>query len=323
MTINRSHESLDDLLREVLPWIDESLEKCGTPMHRRPWEAARIFVEVWVEEIDGDTKDGYLLKPWFGGIFGPISRWYKERYGPAIIEAKLATVCGLVQYLGAFYLLEIPLTISRSLDDETASLTFPKEVLEYEDPLCWIEKPPPLDKIPSKRKSKLSVSTTSVANQLRAIHNDLNTASFKKRELRAMADTVIRHLDKAARDTVTEGSTSLATWELQMACEKTIKAYLSQREIDYPPTHDLRELCDLVLHDPELHGARSLIPSLPSSRQITAWRYSELPSPLPLETYRLYGVTLALCSLFASRMRRKFVFNNFTVQLRRPAWRCD
>jgi hypothetical protein len=49
-----------------------------------------------------------------------------------------------------------------------------------------------------------------------------------------------------------------------------------------------------------------------------AWRYSELVPPTPLEFFRFYLATLKIVALYASKMPRKYVFNNFAVQLKKP-----
>lgn len=237
-------DSYEALLCETLPWIDERFSKDGRPVHERPFAAARIIVDHFIVEIEGDTKVDYFTKLWFARIYEPIYAWYEARYGEALTRSRQEQTRGLVLYFGTPLLFRLPLVLNEPGRDGTTWLRFPKEVLAQETPLHWIETPPPLALIPAKRREALAGSTRHIAKLLRAINNDLNTADLGKSGSRALVGSVLRHLEKAAVDASAEdlGATSLGIWELQMACEKTMKAYLAQKEIAYPHTHDLRAL---------------------------------------------------------------------------------
>ena len=230
--------------------------------------------------------------------------------------------CSLLRYAPLF---RLPLVLTELGLKGTTWVRFPKEVLTQELPLEWIESSPPLAEIPAKRKQTLEDSVRHVAALLRGINNDLNTADLGKSGPRALVGTVLRHLEKAAIDASTEdqSSSSLAIWELQMASEKTMKAYLTQKGVTYPPTHDLRLLQKLALVHDDFGDARTPMAAMPSERRVMAWRYSELSSPKPSEFFRIYSAALTLCSLYAGRMSRKYVFNNFAIQLKRPSWRSE
>lgn len=318
----REPDSYEALLRETLPWIDERFSKDGRVVHERPFAAARIIVEHFIVEIEGDTKDEYLSKPWFAGIYEPIYKWYEARYGEALTRPRQEQTRGLVLYFGTPLLFRLPLVLNEPGLDGTTWLRFPKEVLGQEHPLDWIESPPPLAQMPAKRREALADSTRHIATLLRSINNDLNTADLEKSGPRALVGTVLRHFEKAAVDASAEdhGARSLAVWELQMASEKTMKAYLAQKEIAYPPTHDLRALQKLAFESADFGDAKSPMAAMPTERRVMAWRYSELPPPKPNEFFRIYGAALTLCRVYAGQMSRKYVFNNFAVQLKRPPW---
>lgn len=309
-------------LRETLPWIDELFSKDGRSIQDRPLAAAQIIVDHFIVNIEGDTKDGYLTKLWFAGIYQPVYTWYEKRYGKALTRSRKARTHGLVHYFGSPLLFQLPLVLSEPGPDGTSWLRFPKEILPSEQPLEWIESPPPLDDIPVKQKEKLTVLTRQIATLLRGINNNINTAELKTSGHRALVGMVIRHLEKAAIDATADdpSASSLAIWELQMACEKTMKGYLAQRGVIYPETHDLRVLQKLASDQADFSDAKKAMATMPSERRVIAWRYSELPPPKPSEFFRIYGAALALCNIYASRMSRKYVFNNFAVQLRRPPW---
>lgn len=318
----RIPETLDAFLRETLPWVDEQFSKEGRPIHERPLQAARIIVDYFIVSIEGDTKDGYLNKPWFGGIYRPVTKWYEGRYGDVLMRSPKAKTHGLVMYFGSPLLFRLPLVLTEPGKDGTAWVRFPKEVLPAEEVIEWFERHPPLDVISVKRREAFTASTRRVATFLRGIHNSLMTADLGTSGSRALVSMVLRHLEKAAVDATTgdQGAASLATWELQMACEKTMKGYLAQQAAAYPETHDLRALQKMALAYSDFSDAKKALAAMPSEKRVMAWRYSELAPPIPSELFRIYEAALTLCTAYANKMSRKYTFNNFAVQLRRPPW---
>lgn len=312
-------DSYDALLRETLPWIDDFFAKQGKAVHERAFAAAQIIVDDFIVEIEGETKDGYLTKPWFLGIYRPIRKWYERRYGDALTRSRQAQTRGLVLHFDTPYLFRLPLVLNELGPDGATWVRFPREVLIQERPFDWIEGPPPLAEMTEKRRISLTDSTRHIATLLRGLNNDLNTADFGKTGSRALVSTVLRHFEKAVVDASAEeqGATSLAIWELQMACEKTMKAYLAQKKIDYPATHNLRELQKLASEHVDFAEAKPAMAVMPSEKRVIAWRYSELPQPKPKEFFQIYRAALMLCKIYAERMDRKYVFNNFAVKLKR------
>lgn len=96
-----------------------------------------------------------------------------------------------------------------------------------------------------------------------------------------------------------------------------MKAYLAQKKIDYPATHNLRELQKLASEHVDFAEAKPAMAVMPSEKRVIAWRYSELPQPKPKEFFQIYRAALMLCKIYAERMDRKYVFNNFAVKLKR------
>ena len=322
--ICRAMESYEDLLREALPWIDQQFTKDGMAVSSRPLAAARIIVEHFLVEIKGDTKESYWSKLWFKGIYDPISRWYEARYGEELTRSRYEQTRGLVLYFGVPLLFRMPLVIhDQPGPDGTTWLRFPKEVLAHERPLDWIETPPPLANMPAKRKNALEDTTRNIANALRAININLKTADLEETSLQAMTSSVLRHLEKAAIDAAAEdhSASSLAIWELQMACEKTMKTYLAQKGITFPQTHDLRVLQKLAVDSAGFDHTEVPIATIPTEKRVMAWRYLELEPPKPSEFYRCYVAALTLCRIYTHQMSRKYIFVNFAVQLKRPPWR--
>lgn len=319
----RSMPTFESLLQESLPWIDERFAKDGRPIHERPFAATQVIIEFFVVEIEGDTKDNYLTKPWFVGFFDPVLKWYERRYGRALLASPQSRSVGLVHYFDSPITFRVALVLNEPGDDGTTWVRFPKEVLSTEDPLTWLNAAPPINVIPDKRREKLRASICTVADLLRGINNDLNTADLGKSAGRSLVGTVLKHLDKAATDGASHDpqTVALGVWELQMACEKTMKAFVSQAGAAYPETHDLRALHRLANGSGDRTAeAKQFVSALPSERRVLAWRYSELAPPTPAEFFRFSLATLRLVALYASRMPRKYVFKNFAVQLKKPPW---
>ena len=313
--------SLEAFLRQELPQIDERLEADGRPVHDRPLMAAQIIVELYIVDIQGDTKEDYLLKDWFAEIYQSISGWYGKRYGSAKTQRHPSQIRGVVDHFGTPYILRVPLVLSEPGEGSTSWLRFPKEVLPHEKPTAWIDDAPPLKELAPRRLQRLEETAERTATLLRGINNNLISADLGNGKTRATANGVLRHLEKAAVDIATQEGTSssLAMWELQMACEKTMKAYLAQRSITYPVTHDLRLLHRLspdAARQPELKKAVS---AMPLEHRIIAWRHAELDPPTTVEVLRVYRTALEVCDLWAARMLRKYVFKNFAVQIRVPS----
>ncbi|MEA3393969.1 MAG: hypothetical protein U9R55_05000 [Pseudomonadota bacterium] len=314
--------SYEALLAEALPKLDELFAKRNRPVHERPFEAARFIVDHMVVEVSGDTKDDYLSKPWFAGIYLPVIRWYEQRYGTELPHPKYPSAHGLVSHFGALYTLRVEFVISDEDQDGHRWVRFPKEVLPAEEPLDWLASPPPLCTLKPNRREALASTSRHVANRLRCINNDLNTATYPSDTVRRMATSVIRHLDKAALDatSLSHDAHALVPWELQMACEKTMKVYLTQSKLAFPEVHDLRSLNRLA--EPTLNwfeGSRSLA-AFPTAARVLKWRYGELTPPTATDIWRMYGAVIELVHGYASRMERKYTFNNFAVQLKKAPW---
>lgn len=275
-----------------------------------------------IVEVSGDTKDDYLSKPWFSGIYVPIIHWYEQRYGTEITQPRRPMVHGLVSHFEALYAMRVELVLSEVDTDGYRWVKFPKEVLPDEDPSRWLIAPPKLDNLKSKRRSSLIETSRHVANRLRSINNSLNTATHSTEASRRMALTVVQHLDKAALDGTSriDGASTFVPWELQMACEKTIKTFLVQRGVVYPATHDLRELNRLA--QPLLNWAEAAksLAAFPSEPRVMKWRYAEIAHPTQVEVWRMYGAALELIEGYAVRLTRSRTFNNFAVKLKKAPW---
>lgn len=314
--------SLDAYLRQVLPDIDKGLSDSGKAPYERPMSAAIFIVNHLVQEVQGGTKQSYFEQPWFAALYRSVERWFRQKYGEKLMKAPNSDALGVVEFQGLLLLIRVPLVLPKPSEDGTLWLTFPKEVLAGENPLEWLENAPPLDRVSSKRRGALGAECESVATQLRRIQNDLLTAGSEWPRPDALRASVVRHLSKAATDAASgeREAFSLAVWELQMACEKTMKGYLAQSGVTFPETHNLREVHKIAAIDDTWSEAKIALSGFPADARVIRLRYSEDPPPSGAEFLRMYRSALTICRFYAGRMSRIYEFNNFAIQLRRPPW---
>lgn len=313
-------KSLEAYLREVLPGIDQSLCESGVVLNVRPISATNYIVNHSVLSVQGSTKESYFAQPWFADLYRTVKSWYFKKYGDKLMRSPKHEALGVVDMHGLLLLIGVPLVISKRNEDGTLSLTFAKEVLRGENPMDWVDKLPPLDHVSSHRRSQFVATCELVANRLRGIQNDLLAAGVNWPRPDVLRATVLRHLTKAALDATSgeKEAFSLAIWELQMACEKTMKGYLVNAGIAFPETHDLRALHKIAAADGALAESKAALAAFPSAGRVIRLRYSEDMPPSPTEFMRIYRSALSICGLYASRISHKFEFNNFVVQLRAP-----
>ena len=319
--MNTKKMTLQAHIEDFWPDMDQSLSEAGIPVSERPMKAARFFVDHLILEVAGDTKEDYQGKPWFAAIFMPVQDCYKRRYGEAQLHPNVS-LAGVVEHYGALYLLRIPLVVTRPVGDGTCWLTFAKDVLPGEEPTLWIVNGPSIEHIRPKPLAKLKEKASGTTARLRGIANDLKTADLPEGSARSMAISVLRHLDKAASDicALDREATSLAMWELNLACEKCMKAYLTQEGITYPMTHDLRALNKLAPTKHDWSEVKGALAAFPSEARIMKWRYQQITSPTMNELWRFYQVAMQICSIYAGRMSRTYVLDNFALHLSRPPW---
>ncbi len=318
----QSKNSIQHYLADILPLIDEALSKEGMRVPERPMQAAREFVDGFVLEVSNDTKDDYLLKPWFASIYGEFVSWFVKRYGEAKVHPGQASSHGCIKHFGALFGVDIPLTLARPQPDGTCHFVFPKEVLPGEDPVLWLTSGPPLDGLKPKQLETLRATVSAISAQVRSIHNDLLTADVENELLRETKSSVMRHLSKAAED-MSSGdgeARSLAVWDMQMACEKVMKVRLAQLNIVFRHTHDLRELHGLAPRAADWAAVKKLVERFPKDASVIQWRHQEVPAPSIDEVWRLYQVALALCRAYAASLDRRLEMNNAVIHLRRPPW---
>lgn len=120
----RQKKTFESELARCLVVIDSLLIAKDTPLSQRPLDAASLFVKEFIKEISGDTKEGYLHKPWFASIFADVVKWYQEKYGSALENREKGFPSAVVIH-GVPFAVTIPLTHSEAdVPGETIWLSF-------------------------------------------------------------------------------------------------------------------------------------------------------------------------------------------------------
>jgi hypothetical protein len=287
---------LREAVSECLDDIDRLLPEKNVSLGLRPLYAADIFVKECIVEIKGATKEGYLSQPWFYDIWDEIDAWYRRRYGAALRRHLNDLAPGLVMIFGAPFRLQLPLSFWTDRKGKTGRLHLPKDVCAGEDPFTWIEASPNVGDLTEQERDALRADVYEVVKHTRSINVDLLTASKGGDHYRALAYTVSTHLTKAVNDVMSDQGADIATamWELHLAMEKALKAFLAQRALQIPRTHDLNRLYRAALAGGLPPLPSGLAESLPSEQDSISQRYGEGAPPSIAMAHDSYRRALAV-----------------------------
>jgi len=316
-----SNDNLRRFLRPTLEVIDEELASRGMPVFRRPLEAACFVVRHVLVSVEGESdKDNFLEKPWFAVIYAETHKWYRRRYGP-LLRATDETVSGLLVIRGSPHILNIPLTVSERQENGVLKLTFPIKVSKDEKLSGWLT--PRI----SKRglgvlSARLGARMERLASGLRAIAVNTRFHGVKNAVTKQMASAVLEHLNRAAQSASSEnnGGNSIALWDLHLACEKVVKAYLSQEGISFPRSHDLLALNNLVKDPALLRRAGSIVRRFPNHQEVMRHRYLEAAAIRVTKFQIFYWIAIRVCLVYSSYLKGQLMFNGASFFLKRPPW---
>lgn len=309
------------LIAPMLESIDAIQSNDGKPIYIRPFEAAGLIVRYSIVQIEGDDdKDNYIKKPWFAAIYREIHKWYESKYG-SLMEVQRDNVTGLIVHNGLPHVIDIPKTISVLQDSGLVKLTFPSKLHAGENPMTWVRPRIPKRSI-GNSSGKLDRRIASTCNALRRIGINTLSAGGESSGVPLMAGSIVEHLSNAATIVSShhkEGN-SLAIWDIHLACEKSIKSLLTQRDISYPKTHDLLKL-NLLLADPLLeHNALRIIRLLPDDKVVIGHRYLQETTISTNRFYTYYSLAMKLCVLYTSNLAQEIQIADASFFLKRPPW---
>ena len=318
-----SLEKMQSIVREQMTLIDEILSKRGTSLTQRPFEAASLFVNECIVEIEGDTKDDYWGKKWFADIYRWTEEWYRERYGDALKNEGKDNAKGITLVYGTPFPLDIPLTLTKPEEPgKTVWLIFPIEVMPEEDPVNWLQPKPNLQQLSEKQLTQLTEEIGFVASALRAINVNLMTAEYPSSSLQMLAGGITAHLKKAVQDILSgkPEQISVAYWEIHLAIEKTVKVFLKQKGQNPPNIHDLaklREMADLIINSTELNDC---FEQCPSDKEAIKYRYGESDKVSSETAIQFYFNSLRIIVFYTKELHRKYIMNNARFLIKSPPW---
>ena len=302
--------------------IDVMLSHEGMPLKGRPLSAAIFFVKECILEISGDTKDDYAAKPWFAIIYHHIEQWYRDHYGAAFNAETDSTAIGVVLIRDIPIQLQVPLTTSRlEVPGETVWLKFPVEVDADEEPLSWLVAPPTLDRLNDGERAKVIASVADVARGLRSIKLNLMVVEPKDDPVNDLLASVLPELETAAHNIQRNDPKCWGTalWSLQMAVERTLKAFSQQKSGTFRELHNLLELYD----DVALHGVavkRDLLKKLPREKEVMNYRYGLGDLPRLGEVIEAYKAALSVVSGFSRAFERTLNIGGARFLIKKAPW---
>lgn len=308
-------------LFEQLPLIDGTLIQRSIELWKRPHDAAMMFVNVCIVEIEGATKENYLEQEWFAVIYRLVGEWYVNKYGEAVLSHQQPSSDGFVIIWGHPFRLSIPYIRSKvDPPGETAWMIFPRTIQPDEDVAKFIVDSPNLEHLPTEDRTALKADISQIAVQMRGIHLDLMTAEIMDSQVKQMARSIESHIAKFVRDicTLEESDRANALWELHLAVEKCFKVFIYQQTGQGMNSHSLEDLCDKA----EQHGLspldRSFLNALPDKDRVLKYRYNEISPPDLEEVAGIYSNALVVMAHCAEALKRHFGLNEARILLRKP-----
>jgi len=315
-------QDLKDSLPDYLMEIDLSLAEDGVPLHRRPLDAASIFVLEYIIDIRGGTKNDFLAQPWFASLFKFVQEWYADKYGAALKSSDPADV-GLTVIFGTPFKVKIPLTLTeRGETPGTVWLCFPNEVLPGEQVVGWVQDPPNLSRLSTEDMSTLVDEIAWVVAAARTLHIQLMTAELAQESTKQLAAAIRAHVTRAIDDICSlEGARmSLAMWDLFFAVEKALKVYLIQKTGTPLRSHDLEKLVRRAESSGLSPVDRCHLHAMPSEEEAMQHRYGEIEAPTVEEAAKTYKSALAILVHCADGLERTFGMRNARLLISQAPW---
>lgn len=278
-------ETIDAIVAERLPPIDQTLAENGVSLAERPLQATFFFIDINVlalrygdgREFKPGAPEEIVSEKWFAAIYQLVEDWYFNRYGNTINRRADRQAIGLLVMWSTAFRLNIPTTITcLTGDGETATLRFPDRVLEQENPLDWLTPTPSLDHLKSEELDELRSSAHRVSTRIRSISVSMLGIPGHDPVMAGLLSNVRTNLEHAARKALKENRFTLETaaWDLHLAVECGLKALSHRKTGSFAKTHNLSILKDAV-QDHVTDFPSSALDHLPSDREAVDLRYGQ------------------------------------------------
>lgn len=295
--------TVEDFLASVLPLVDDQLAEEEARLETRPLYAAVRVARECVMEVGGEndafepnleTLD-FLEEDWFRGFYQLTEEWYSRKYGASLLSSSRNEELAFVNIQGTPFEVRVPTSIiSPDEPGKTAFLQMPDQILPAEEPLTWISRPPNLAELSRKIRRQVVEDLSKTCNLLRAIASKRMGVRESSAIVRGFLSAARGHLSTAPRlviDRWQGGGKAKAAWELQMACECSLKAVAQSKLGRFSEHHDLFILFDEV--NSHLQGFdRNRLKRLPRWKEMVSMRYGQGRSPTLSEVFEWYLITL-------------------------------
>ncbi|MES3150935.1 HEPN domain-containing protein [Sphingomonas faeni] len=316
-------KNMGDYMVSVLPRIDRVLAKRDTEFLLRPLEATVEFVlGCRVDESGERSRTAALSVAEIGSesfaiLYARAENWYRDRFGDALDRRLDERISGVVEIAGSPFDIEVPTIRTRpGVRGETVWMSAPDGVRDDEDPLSWVSSA--LNLTPNERALALNEATVT-AGRLRFIRTGLIGVQSGDDVLDGLRAGMLPRLKAAANMLLQPDPQGMqyAAWELQLACEKALKALAQQRHGRFSQTHDLFALFDEI--DPAPPFDRRLLNRLPRWKDSANMRYGQgerISRHVALAFYR----TALEVTAGAVRGMTRFDIGQAEFEIKRPPW---
>lgn len=185
----------------------------------------------------------------------------------------------------------------------------------------WLVNAPPVDRLEEPELSDVRRAATRVACALRSIRQFTIGVADSGGAIGGLLEGILPEMENAATQILRDDRNSVGTalWAVQMACERALKAYCQQQTSSFRETHDLFVLFD----DASRHGLisdRSLLRSLPRSKDLVDSRYGLGPARSVQNAIEIYSAGLSLVSAVTKSLKREITIAGGGVLLKMAPW---
>lgn len=314
-------DELAEFVRAVLPDIDSFLAQQQVDVSARTLDASRTFVEYFVEDVEGDTKDKYWERPWFSIIFWHVRKWYQERYGDQLLKPRRA-LPGLVFINHTPFKLSIPMTESEAEEPGKSWLRFPVKPDQSLPLEAWFESPPNLSSFSSQEYGSIKGAVHEVICLTRSFNLALMTGKIDEEGRDNFRKGIMTHLEAAVLNSIGNSQAAWATarWELHLLVEMTIKLFLKQKADSFPFTHDLDVLRAKADPFTSTKGLEQDFSVMLSEKEAIASRYTDIGHVASEELFQHYISSLRVAVFFARNLPREMNIEGLAILLKRPPW---
>ena len=320
---------LHSVLIQILPAIDRCLAEQDVPLAQRPLRASIHFVINFIEKVQEQEAaitnprppKEFLKSSWFASLYEQVETWYRNYFPNATQATPDGQLLGIVVVVGTIFAIHVPNLRTRPGNPgKTVWLSFPDGLRDDENVLDWIKNPPNYSMLSPSELCDAEEFATEVTNNLRFIHTGLMGVKGGNDTLDGFKDGILLHLQQAAQLLLDQKpeSSKRAYWELQVACEETLKTLQVQQTGKFKETHDLFYLYDEV-SAPSPAFNRDLLKTLPRWEEMANLRYGQGTYGDRNECVKCYRATLAIVAGAVNSME-KVDFGSGEIEIARAPW---